>query len=332
MTTKPTARIRSTPEDFRVSEIMAIEHTNDGEHLWLNIEKTGMNTGYLKEQLAAASGCPLRHISHSGLKDRHAVTEQWLCLPWTYADKIPAHGDGWRILERRRHRKKLRIGTHRENAFRLTLRDIDSEQSALDHALQHLRTHGFANRFGSQRFGRDNLAFAQSWVASGELPRHRDKRARVLSVLRAHLFNQQIDARGASAAELLSGDRAMLAGSHSHFAVDNVDDTLRARCQSGDIAPGGWLAGQGDAALHGEAGAIRARILEENAATLAYLARHSTDDWRPMWLMARDLDWQWQNSATLILTFRLPAGAYATTLLENIFTLEDSASTEKEST
>lgn len=323
MNTPLTASIRTTPQDFRVREILSFDWTHDGEHLWLRIEKTGLTTGYLKEQLARACGCPAKLISHSGLKDRHAVTEQWLCLPYKFAAHIPECGDGWRILERVRHRRKLRIGTHRENAFRLTLRDIEGGRPAIETALHTLRERGFANRFGSQRFGHGNLGFAQSWVASGELPRHRDKRARVLSVLRAHLFNRQIDARGDSAATLLSGDRAMLAGSHSHFAVDSVDDTLRARCAQGDIAPGGWLAGQGDAHLIGEAGEIRAQILAEERPAVEYLARHGADDWRPMWLFARGLDWQWTDDTTLTLECRLPAGAYATTLLESVFTCRD---------
>lgn len=317
------ADLRTTPADFRVREILHIDWSEDGEHLWINIAKTGLTTGYLKEILANITGCPAKWISHSGLKDRHADTEQWLCLPYQYADRLPEAGDGWHILERRRHRKKLRIGTHRENAFHLTLRNITGGHDAIDTALEHLRQHGFANRFGSQRFGHDNLSFALTWVQSGELPRHRDKRARVLSVLRAHLFNLQIDARGAQAAELLDGDRAMLSGSNSHFAVDSVDDTLRARCQSGDIAPGGWLAGKGDAHLHGEAGAIRKHILDTHADTVHYLARHSEDDWRPMWLHARAFTWQWQNDSTLALDFRLPAGAYATTLVESVFACED---------
>lgn len=323
MTPHFTADIRTTPADFHVREILAFDWTHDGEHLWLYIEKTGLTTGHLKEHLSKITGCPVKWITHSGLKDRHAVTEQWLCLPYKYAERLSDHGDGWRILKRIRHRKKLRIGTHRENAFHLVLRHIQGESAAIDAALQALRERGFANRFGVQRFGHDNLAFAQSWVASGELPRHRDKRARVLSVLRAHLFNLQLDARGDRANTLLSGDRAMLTGSNSHFAVDSVDDTLRARTQSGDIAPGGWLAGKGDPHLDGEAGQIRKTVLDAHAATVAYLAAHGDDGWRPLWLHARDLTWQWHDLATLELDFRLPAGAYATTLLDHIFHCHD---------
>ena len=117
----------------------------------------------------------------------------------------------------------------------------------------------------------------------------------------------------------------MLAGSHSHFAVTEVDDTLRQRAQSGDIAPGGWLAGKGDLPLAGEAGAIRAAIFAEEAAILAYLQAHAESDWRPMWLRARDVQWQWQDATTLVLECTLPAGAFATTLLDALFSVEDAS-------
>ena len=317
------ARIRTLPEDFQVREILSPEPAGDGEHLWLYVEKTGMNTGYLKQQLARLADCAEKLVSHSGLKDRHALTAQWLCLPWQYGGRIPDSGDGWRILERSRQRKKLRIGTHRENAFCLLLRDVQGAPGAIDAALADLRAHGFANRFGVQRFGHDNLAHARDWVARDTLPHSRSERGRVLSVLRAYLFNAEIDARGASAAALIPGDRAMLAGSHSHFAVEHVDDTLRARCASGDIAPGGWLPGKGDAHLLGEAGKIRDAVLEREADIVRYLGRHADGDWRPMWLHARNLAWQWQDERTLQLEFRLPAGAFATTLLDSVFVCHD---------
>ncbi|MDO5090717.1 MAG: tRNA pseudouridine(13) synthase TruD [Cardiobacteriaceae bacterium] len=327
---KPTARIKSHPADFIVSEIIAIPFSGDGEHLWLHIEKTAINTQWLKKTLATISGCPQRDIAHSGLKDRHAITRQWLSLPWKYADQLPDSGDGWRILERQRHQKKLRIATHRENAFHLTLRNIDSPRAPLDQALTQLRDHGFANAFGNQRFGHHNLAHARQWVQRGKLPKNRDERGRVLSVLRAHLFNLELAARGHSARDIISGDRAMLSGSHSHFAVDTVDDTLRQRAASGDIAPGGWLPGKGELPIHGDAGRIRAQILHEETDTLAYLQTHTDSDWRPMWLYARDLHWQWQNEHTLTLDFILPAGAFATTLLDTLFTIEDASRQQQE--
>ncbi|MDO4777355.1 MAG: tRNA pseudouridine(13) synthase TruD [Cardiobacteriaceae bacterium] len=322
---KAHATIRTQPADFKVFEIMNIPWSGDGEHLWLRVEKTAMNTAWLKKDIARASGCPERDIAHSGLKDRHAVTEQWLSLPWKYRDALPSCGDGWRILEYQRHQKKLRIGTHRANRFVLTLRDVQGERAAIDSALADLRDQGFANAFGVQRFGRDNLAWAREWVARGVLPKKHDERGRVLSVLRAWLFNCELEVRGERAREILSGDRAMLAGSHSHFAVEAVDDALRARAQSGDIAPGGWLAGKGEVPLAGEAGAIRAPILAEEAAMLAYLQAHAESDWRPMWLRARDVQWQWQDDATLVLDFILPAGAFATTLLDALFAVQDAS-------
>ena len=47
--------------------------------LW--VEKIGQNTQYVAKQIAAAAGLKARLVSYAGLKDRHAVTRQWFCLP-----------------------------------------------------------------------------------------------------------------------------------------------------------------------------------------------------------------------------------------------------------
>ncbi|HEY0309694.1 MAG TPA: tRNA pseudouridine(13) synthase TruD, partial [Luteimonas sp.] len=50
------ARIRATPEDFRVEELDAVEPSGSGEHLLLTIEKRGMNTAFAARLLAQWAG------------------------------------------------------------------------------------------------------------------------------------------------------------------------------------------------------------------------------------------------------------------------------------
>ena len=73
--------IRRKPEDFRVSEELGFSPDGDGEHLLLRIRKTGRNTTWVASYLARQAGVPARDIGFSGMKDRHAVTEQWYSLP-----------------------------------------------------------------------------------------------------------------------------------------------------------------------------------------------------------------------------------------------------------
>ena len=324
---RPTATIKQQPADFRVAEQLGFTPSGQGEHLWCYVEKTGLNTACLKREWARLLGCAQKDIAHSGLKDRHAVTCQWLSLPAKYGANLPDSGEGWRILERQRNERKLRIGTHRANAFTLLLREVEGGRAVMDAALAALVRDGFANTFGEQRFGHHNLLKARRWVERGELPKKHDERALVLSTLRADCFNAQLAAR--VAADTLhtpqAGDRAMLRGSNSHFLIENVDETLRQRLRSGDIALGGWLPGKEKNPLPP---ATQTWLDHADAATqaaVAYLERHADSGWRALTAHADNLHHDWQDERTLLLSFTLPRGSYATALLASICTVRDAA-------
>ena len=75
-----TARIRSRPDDFEVTEVLGWELSGDGEHDYLWVEKTGANTEWDARQLARHADVPAKDIGYAGLKDRHAVTRQWFSV------------------------------------------------------------------------------------------------------------------------------------------------------------------------------------------------------------------------------------------------------------
>ena len=66
------ATYKANATDFIVSELLPLEFTGEGEHLWLHIQKLGMNTAYLAKLLSEWAEIPLRDVGYSGLKDRHA--------------------------------------------------------------------------------------------------------------------------------------------------------------------------------------------------------------------------------------------------------------------
>ena len=120
------AELRSAPEDFYVIEHSGLRPAGSGEHLLLRIRKTGQNTRWVAKQLARMLDIPYRSVSYAGMKDRHAVTEQWFSV------QIPGRGmpdletipeQGFEILEAVWNDKKLRPGQLSYNAFRIRLRN-----------------------------------------------------------------------------------------------------------------------------------------------------------------------------------------------------------------
>src|SRR5437879_4448835 len=150
-------RIKGEPEDFEVEEIPAYPPSGQGEYLYLWIEKRGMGAEYFTRQVARRLDLPVGAVGTAGLKDRHAVTRQMVSVPAGVEPRLgQLEGDGIRLLNTSRHGNKLKPGHLHGNRFRIVIRDVDPlAGERLPPLLDRLRSHGFANFYGPQRFGRD---------------------------------------------------------------------------------------------------------------------------------------------------------------------------------
>jgi len=146
---------KTTPEDFQVDEIPLYSPCGSGEHLYLWIEKSGISTRGVLDQLQKELKIRESDIGYAGLKDANALTRQMLSIPLKYGEDI-AKLELYkvRILDARQHTNKLRTGHLAGNRFKITLRDShpDAEKRARD-ILHHLEKHGVPNLFGEQRYG-----------------------------------------------------------------------------------------------------------------------------------------------------------------------------------
>jgi tRNA pseudouridine13 synthase len=316
--------VRGRPEDFRVREIPLVTPAGQGNHLWLEIEKTGCNTQWVAGELARVAGVASRDLGFAGLKDRNAVTTQWFSIGLQEAAS-DAWSD-WRIpgvtiLQAVRHTKKLRRGALAGNAFTITVRDCAGARRGLERRLDEVAEHGVPNYFGPQRFGHDggNIGKAQRWLMQGARVR-RNRKGIYLSALRSFLFNEVLSARveQGSWERLLDGEVAMLDGSHSHFLCEGPDPKLEARCEAFDIHPSGPLPGAGGSRPGRQAAEVEDIVLEPYRELTAGLASAGVEAARRA-LRVRPKFLVWRLEADdLELGFELPAGAYATTLLREI--------------
>lgn len=299
------ARLRGEPADFQVTEHLGWQPSGDGEHDYLFVEKTGVNTEWVAQQLARYAGVPVKDVGYAGLKDRHAVTQQWFSVPrWRSPDWHAWVMEGVEIMDVQRHLRKLRRGAHKANAFRILLGHTEVlDAVAVAQRLTVLRGCGVPNYFGEQRFGRhgSNLQLADDWAAGRRLPRH--KRGLAISTVRAFLFNETLAVRVEAATwdQLIAGDTANLDGSASVFEVSAVDETLRSRCDAMDVHPAGLLAGEGSDTAH----------KHWQAALDAGRVEPGTRSFR---LPVPDLAAEF-TATGLLIRFTLGRGAYATAVL-----------------
>jgi tRNA pseudouridine13 synthase len=162
------ATLGTLPEHFIVEEIPAYPLSDMGEHVFLWIEKVGLNTTDVAQRLAQVSSTKERDIGYAGMKDKHAITRQWFSLLYKGDDAAQFDlGEGARILAARRHNNKLRTGHLIGNRFTLTLprATVEDQERARDIA-GHIDSHGIANYYGAQRFGYQgkNLSTARRWL------------------------------------------------------------------------------------------------------------------------------------------------------------------------
>lgn len=311
------ASIRSRPEEFDVTEELGFELSGDGEHDYLYIEKTSTNTEWVLRQLASFAEVPGKDIGCAGLKDRHALTRQWFSVPrWHAPDWEQLDIEGVRLLEQRRHHRKLRRGAHKGNRFRIVLRGPLPDAQLLQDRLQGIEASGVPNYFGEQRFGRGaaNIALADAWADGKRLPRH--KRSLAISSARSYLFNKMLEQRVHDGTwnRLVAGDIVNLDGTGSVFDIDAPDEELGRRCTEMDIHPAGPLCGDGtpESGLPGG---------HENwlEALRRGRVKPATRSFR---LRVRDFAWSSTNDS-LQLEFVLGRGSFATAVLREIASVSD---------
>lgn len=328
------ARFKQEPEDFIVDEVLGFDCSGEGEHLWLQIRKTGLSTSEVASRLARATGLRAADISWSGLKDRQGVCTQWFSLHSPGKDVMGLDGlvsDELCLVQQQRNHKKLRRGSHQGNRFCIRLREVApvagvAEAAAwqdLDKRLQTIAQAGVPNYFGEQRFGHANLSHAEAWFTGNTRPRGRLERGMWLSAARSALFNAVLARRVAAGNwnQYLAGDVMNLNGSGSVFVSTTDDASLPQRLLAMDIHPTGPMWGQGALASAADTAALEQAVAEEWAVFSRALPRYGLrQERRSLRLPVKALDYRRPDTGTLELEFTLPTGTYATAVLHELIT------------
>ncbi len=392
---------KERPEDFRVEEIPLYEPCGEGEHLYLQFEKTKLTTRQAVDQVARALKVPPLDCGIAGLKDAQAVTVQTMSVKGVdaaLAEKLEI--PGLKVLNLNRHKNKLRMGHLRANRFEIKLRDVPQDRfEDVRRIFEILKQRGVPNYFGAQRFGmrgdtgkvgkaivlRD-YTLAVRLIAGMPGPSDPEKihEARTLfdagrfaesshlwssgfrqcaalcramertggqaekalfsldtawlwffiTAFQSELFNDVLTRRLSSLEQIWTGD---LAFKHVNGAVFLVEDAAaeQPRADAFEISPSGPLYGFKMIMPGGEQARLEAEVLAASGVK-------SEDFFRPGILKCQgarralrfpleDAAWQaGQDDAGeyFEVSFTLPPGAYATTVLREIFKQDVSDSAE----
>jgi tRNA pseudouridine13 synthase len=312
--------IRRYPADFIVEESLAFPLTGNGEHLYLRIRKTGQNTRWVAKQLARKLGLPSKAIGTAGMKDRHAITEQWfsLHLPGIVDPDLGALDiDGVEVLDAIRHSGKLRTGALSGNRFKILVRDISGDVNALEARLSEMAQTPVPNYFGSQRFGHHGGNLDLLFLRESQSTPGRETRSFGLSALRSALFNLWLAQRIEDGTWLapLAGEITYLEDELRFSHIDKV--AAAAMC-----APTGLLWGAGDNKATGVALTREQAFAETFTHTLGLLRAYEVRMMRrPLWLRPVDFDYEVRHEddqTVLALQFGLSRGQFATSVIREL--------------
>lgn len=285
--------LKQQAEDFYVEELLAPELSESGEHVWLCLEKIGQNTEYVAEKLAAFANVKVMDIGYSGLKDRWAQTRQWFSV---YLGNKPEPDwssmslEGVRLLNYGRQQKKLRRGEHRANKFSIRIRNFEATGDT-EMLLQQVQQHGFPNYFGPQRFGLNGANLTRGLrYFNGQIKASRSQRSFYLSAARSYLFNLNLG----------------VVIEHQRWLGDSL---------------GGPLYGDERDDIEGLSELEREILNRHPVFAAAFHKNRLKLERRPYLIVPQELTWALEKQE-LLLTFVLPSGCFATSLLAELLDYE----------
>lgn len=290
--------LREQLADFQVFEVFDRVFSGYGEHLYVLVEKRGLNTKDVQSILAQHYGVSLIDVSYAGLKDKRSIAQQWFSIRLPKTTQRPIHKH-FSVLEETKHDRKLRPGDHQGNRFHIRIRDVAASADLAPDALRG----PLPNYFGPQRFGYqgNNLHRALDWVSRSSPRVKRGVRALYMSVLRSLIFNEVLASRvrGETWCTPLSGDVLF------------------------DQFPTGPLWGRGRLASSSKALVVEQNVQRQNDAVCAALEWVGLkQDRRALVMHASDVAIQ-QEDDTIELRFSLPKGSYATVALNEYFDVKE---------
>ena len=317
-------RIRVHDDDFEVEEVPSYEPCGSGDHLYLWIEKRGVAPEFFAQTIARKLNTHPGNVGTAGLKDRHAVTRQWVSVP----KECEAHvakidGDGIRVLKTGRHTNKLKPGHLRGNRFRILVRECNRTVD-VNAILDRIRAQGMPNYYGPQRFGHDGGTVDLGWQClAGKAPR----RVRpflfrfALSAVQSLLFNDYLmrRIRDNFFRTVLDGD-VMTKWPVGGMFVAKDAPAEQVRFDTRETVTAGPMFGKKTFPAEGIAAERESAVLADHnlsPASFGGFGKLVLGTRRQNLIYIDDLGFAWEPDG-LRLNFTLPAGSYATVLLAEV--------------
>ncbi|MEA1913867.1 MAG: tRNA pseudouridine(13) synthase TruD [Campylobacterota bacterium] len=336
---------KQSKDDFVVTEVPLYEFSGEGEHLIVKLRKKDLATWDALHILSDFVGCKSRDIGYAGLKDKNAMTIQYLSMPKKFEEKLKTfEHKNIKILETTYHNNKIRIGHLKGNKFFIRLKHVSPVNARkIEEVLGKIVTHGIPNYFGFQRFGieGDNYIKGREIAQGKRKERNKKLNKMFISAYQSHLFNHWLSKRIEISKLIESFEAKQIAqqlglepelvkqlkaqthpfkvlpgdvmGHYPYgkiFYAEDIDSEAE-KFTLFDRVPTGLLAGKKPKIAQDVA-----RTIEESFDEVIKVADGSR---RYAWIFPTEMESQYKEEQNhMELNFFLPKGSYATVLIEQI--------------
>lgn len=154
-------KLKRLPEDFQVDEVSQVTPTS-GEYSLYRLTKQSIGTPEVINAVVDRWKIPRRRISYGGLKDKHALTTQFVTIH--HGPKKPLSQKSFELQYLGQADRAFTAADIDGNRFTIVLRDMTGEEvERVQAAADAVRRDGLPNYFDDQRFG--SLGASGEWIA-----------------------------------------------------------------------------------------------------------------------------------------------------------------------
>lgn len=318
-------KIREKANHFIVEEVPLYEPDGTGIHLYLNITKEGITTRDVQLKLAELFELDPAEVGKAGLKDKYAITTQNFSVVFDgnqpdpeeikkiVEDEIPV-----KVNWAKYHGNKLRAGHLEGNRFTIVVTHTDDD--ALVNAQKitdRIQQIGIPNYYGIQRTGKEGENIIQGWLILKGKKRLGDRwlRKYLLSSYQSYLCNRYLAERVEQGkfSELIHGDLAKKHDTGGIFWVDELE-TEQNRFINKEISFTAPMYGYKMRQAKYESNELETRILDSVTITSDDFRKHHVKGTRRLGRLLPYISIR-ENPEGLELSFTLPKGSFATTVL-----------------
>lgn len=166
-----TFKLKESPEDFIVSEVISLSPSSRGEYSLYSLKKRDISTWDALGIIAKRWHIPLEYFGYGGLKDKRALSFQYITIK--QGPKKDLKEKNFELIYLGKTTKPLEKGDLLGNNFEITVREVTVPPEIVEENKKAIERYGLPNYFDDQRFGSvgEEKEFAVKEIIKGNYER-----------------------------------------------------------------------------------------------------------------------------------------------------------------